>query len=1100
MAKKSFSRVDAEKAEQMPEVKNEVPENRLQSEQQVAEVDSAEKAKPIDSSFTAKRAKAKGSTLKQSAIADAITGSSGTAGMGINAAGRGVSGTAGGILGASNSTAVAGQSRSASRVGKKLDRIATKLNYTPCEQVIVEVDESKPLADAADEDQGYNGTYRNESARSQKIMGAVPGDLMFQRSVDEIIKDKLYFVEGQQVFQGDDRVSMNPSKNYNDETTDYEDIEIKSGNYLHTGMHVGLSETGKVRSLFFDVEDLTPSALTADDANVASAHRLIKENVAELDRISMDAKAGDEKADIWTPLARAIKEPTQMSYFLSSVEAETGAYVHLAYSKATTNFSYQLNRAAKDGLDVVTPAIEQCVGWRSVTTDGVSLNAAYDNSLHSSEHKIFDKSNYVLGDPTIMIAAYDSIGKYNNKADLLLQPRGYRMHLQTADNNMNPLRVPAEYAVVFAGQECFSTIDHEYDPIMPICMTDKANLITVHNFNELSAFIKSEYDIGIAATEIKATYKYKNVTLIPKGFQKAAAYENLYIYVWKTEGTDGLKYTSGTGVVECDPDSSDANRVIKIRILSRALTSDELGEGGDYEDYTLLATVAANASNDIVLHLPVVQSYDSTVITAVSFFEGDALLKHSKCGHLRYRYSDLRNSYNVTVKHPLVEGIVEYLNESMGGKFRSLLEQEEFFIPLIFSTQFMTLAQLIICAATPWIARVRLNTMKDVIYYEDNIHEYPFQKLASLKEIPFKNYVNFGFSNYDEPLQTKIMNPVTAIQWVMPEFFWKIGTEKYVAPWYFSENDFNSDGSVKSDASNMSMPSIRSGIRLGSLDTLYGMSERDIRLSLDRITKTFFRSDKISSVGVYKYGRTTDGQPFFVLSNGQVISVFDILSAPRELGLCMDAPLGVLTKDPADSGAYKSMSADGTSTSFRIKVWLNNNTILHPSILSAAGVNINRAANYSQKWVELYANLATSNTDIAGLVFGLNDEGSAEFTPFASLSDGSVLDSAPTLTSLQRSLWTRVQLLPFVISPFDAVVSSGPSYSRDIYDIAYMFGLCGFRASDYRESAYNREKEVINQGITFVEDPWVIDSPIVKHGSSSTGQSITKGYELRSSN
>lgn len=1091
MAKKSLSRVEAEKQEGMPTVNNDVPETMVQGDQQIARSDDAQTVKPVTSSFSPKRTTGKGARLKQETIAEAVTGASSTSGMGINAAGRGVSGTVGGVLGAANSTAGADQSRGKTRVGKKLDRIATKINYTPCEAVIIEVDEAKPLADAADKDQGYNGTYRNEFARSQKVMGAVPADLMFQRSVDLILKDKLYFVEGQQVFQmSGNRTIVNPHFSYNLLTKDYDEVEFKSGNYIHRAAHFGLNADGHVKYCFFDVDDITPALVSPDDANGASAHRLIKENTAEIDRMSMDSKAGDEKADLWTPLARAIKEPTNAAYFISSIEADTGAFVYLAYSKATTNFSYQLNRAAKDGLDIVTPAIEQLVGWRAYDSSNTDINSAYHNDLQ----ECFDTDCYRAGDPSIMIHAYDSVAKYNNKADLLLQPRGFRMHLQTADNNMNPLHMPAELAQVYAGQECFSTIDHEYDPTLPICMTDKANLVTVHNFNELCAFIPHHYQTVLTATNIESDYDYQTEIIVPKGAVSALGYENLYVY-GKATNSDGFVYS--TGVISLDPDTRNGARTLDLLVMNRALTNEETGTGGDYEGYALLVTVPYSTTIDIVYHKPVVQNHagDTVITAAATAYDGE--VRYYKAGAYTYMYSDLRNYYYVEVKHPLVEGLIQYLNESIGGKIRSLIKREDFFVPFIFSTQYMTLAQLMICAATPWITRVRVNSMKDVIYYEENLGVYPFSKLAKLKDIPFKNYVNFGYSDYDAPLETKVMNPTVAIQWVMPEFFWKVDTERYVLPWYFNENELASYNAVDDDAACMSFPSVRSGVRLSLLDTLYGMDEKDVRLSLDRMTKSFLRSSKIASFAAYKYGRTTDGQILALLNSAAVITVGDILSCPRELGLCMDAPLGVLTLDPANSGAYTTMAQDGTASSFRIKVWVNPETKQHPTILDSNGVNIHRAANYTQKWFELSANNAVANTDLVGLVFGLGDEGAAEFSPFANVGDGSAHVSAPTVISHQRSLWTRIQCLPFVISPFDGHFTSGVSYSRDVYDFAYMFGLAGFRASDYRESVYNREKEVVNQGMLFVNDPWVESSPIVRNGATSTGVSITKGYELK---
>jgi len=1107
MSKKSLSREAAEKEEGLEMVKNEVPENRVQQDQQINPTSAANDTKPVQGSFQTKRSTAKGATLKQEVISDAITGSNSSAGMGINAAGRSVSGTAGGILGANNSTPFADKSRSGSRVGKKLDRTATKLNYTPCEQVLLNVDESKPLADAADEDQGYNGTYRNEFARSQKIMGAVPADLLFQRSVDFIFKDKLYFVEGQQVFQNDaDRTSVNPSLTINQQGKEVS-THYTSGNYLHRNLHFGLDSNGKVKYFYADVVDLTHASVSADDANVASAHRLIKNNVAELDRISMDSKAGDEKADLWTPLARAIAEPTKASYLMSSIEADTGAYVYLAYSKLVTNMSFQLNRAAKDGLDVIGPAIEQCVGWRQAEEASSELASLFGNTLHprdgDTDHvHAFSSACYAAGDPTLMIAVYDSNSKYNNKADLLLQPRGWRMHAQTADNNINPLKVPAEFANVFAATETFSTIDHEYDPLMPICVTDKANLITVHNFNELASFYKDagfkHVNLKFSATNIESTYEYKEILLAAKGAPKIMGWPKIFVYEKHTANTDGLKYTSGTGVIELDPDSSNIDREIDIIVSPVAITT---------AGYTKLVEENVTYAKDLVLHVPVEQDDDSKISDIIEEYSDGPTWRYYQCGEpFAYAYSDLRNKYIVDVQHPLIHGIIAWLEDSVGGKIRTLINQEDFKIPLVFSTQYMTLAQLAICAATPWISRVRMNSMKDVIYYEDNVGSYPYSKLDSIKNVPFKNFVNFGFTTYDEPLETKVMNPVQAVNWIMPEFFWKIATEKYVLPWYFCEEDLNVDGSVNDDASTMCMPSIRSGIRLGALDTLYSMTEKDIRLGLDRMTKTFLRDTDIANKYAYKYGRTTDGQIMCALSNSKLFTLQKVLSCPRELGLSMDAPLGVLTADPADNSEHawissdilKAMSADGTCSSYRIKVFTNAQTSLHSNILDASNVNITRAANYTQKWYEAFANNSTSNLDVTGLVFGMGDDVEL-YSPFAELGTGASagLSTGASVVSYQRSVNTRLQFLPFVISPFDNNFASDDSYSHDIYDIAYYFGLCGFRASDYRESVYNREKEVVNQGITFVSDPWIEASPIIKGASGKTGVKLSKGYVLK---
>lgn len=1129
MKKNSISREEAEKNEGLEQIHNDVPDNRQQAVQQVATTTDAERVSAPKTGFTVGRSGGKGDVLKQQQISDVITGSSPSAGMGTNFAGRHVSGTGGGILGANNSTPEAGKSRSDSRPGKKLDRAATKLNYTPCEAVIVDVQESKPLADAADKDQGYNGTYRNEAARSQKIAGAVPGDLMYQRSVDLITKDKLYFVEGQQVFQNaSDRTDLNPTTTIDPTETvvtrQKKEVTYHSGNYLHRGMHVGLKADGDAEYVYFDVDDITPDAVSAEDANMASAHRLIKSNTAELDRMVMDAKAGDEKADLWTPLARAIDEPTRASYLMSSIEADTGAYAYLAYAKASVNMAYQLNKGAKDGLDILGPALEQCAGWRSSPKSSLDYRTKFPGGMSRpdvSALSVFDRSCYRAGDPTLMIEAYDSIAKYNNKADLLLQPRGWRMHLQTADNNINPLKVPKQFAALYAASETFSTIDHDYDPVLPVCMTDKANIVTVHSLNELGGFIKNvpaHYDMDATWSAYDPTKTHTDIdksVLSVNAIKALQALGYTHVHMFAKAYTTGdyvnqapvLTVTTVSGekeyLYQYAHNDNDGRRRVEIQII---LGDEDAIDAPTGYSYVQLsgdnAILPLSDMGELIIACPAVQSVTANVVTAGSIAEDVTPITYAKgCRPYAYRYSDLRNVYIVEVKHPLVEGILQYLKDSIGSKIYSLIAQEDFYIPFVFSAQYMTLAQLVICAAMPWITRVRQNSLKDVIYYEDNVKAYPYSKLDSIKNVPFKNYVNFTFKDYDTPLETKVMDPARAINWTMPEFFWKVGTRKYVSPWYTSECDLNVDGTVDDDAATMSMPSIRNGHKLGQLDSLYGMDEKDIRLSLDRMTKTFFRSTKITHFGAYKYGRTTDGQIFICLDDDQIITVHDLLSCPRELGLSMDCPLGVLTPDLADIGGgdafsipLKSMTDDGTATSYRIRIWTNTNSLETPSILAATGVNISRAANYTQKWFELQANNATSSTSIAGLVFGMSDEGNAQYIPFAELGSGAQdSTNGVAIVSLQRSLNTRLQFLPFVISPFDAV-ATGESI-RDLYDVAYAFNLAGFRASDYRESVYNREKEVINQGLLFVEDPWVKGSPILREGSASTGIALPIGYK-----
>lgn len=1099
MGKDFKDRKEAEHAEDLKTISNDAPAEKFQTEQQVAKTDDALAMKTPESSFDVERQNKKGLPLKQTVASRIITGGaySGDSGMGISANGRAVSGTGGGVLGSANSTPVASKSRSQSRVGKKFDRLATKLNFTPNEQILVDYDESKPLADSADQDQGFNGTYRNEFARSQKVSGAVPGDLMFDRSVDFIFKDELYHESGQTIFQNNTRSLDNdmptqqvePGGDYPTVDSDM-NYEVKTGAFINRKVNFQLTKDGKVANISFDTTDITVDDLSPEEANKASVNRLIHQNAIELDRETMDTKAGDEKADIWTPLARAVKQPTQVNALLRDWESECGAYVYLAYIKASTAMSFQLNRAKKDGQIDVEPGVESIIG----SLKEYSESSSYTND-YPAMYNCFNKADYKIGSPALMIAAYDSTPKYNNKADLLLQPRGFRMHLQTADNNINTFRINKRLVQIINSKECFSTIDRDYDGMLPICMTDKAGLIDRHNFNDIGGFMQNHYILSFTSSNVERSYKYDNFTIIPKGLTKDGS--TLYIYV-KAVNSDGLLYDSATGIITLNPDTKDGAKTIDFGISFFDVTP---------KGYTKLATLTDSQSMDVIFHVPYTQNYSNTVITASDFnmsIDSTRLYPYH-AGSYTYAYSDLRNRYILEVKHPLIEGLVRYLEDSIGSKWYSLLGDGSISIPMTFSTQFQTLWQLLICAATPFINKVRINSMRDLLYYEKNVGEYPYSELISLKETPTKNFMNFEYEDYDHPLNSKIMDKTTALSWIMPELITTLSKTKsnnvisdlkVIMPWYFNEGELLSNGTVNEDASCMSYPSIRSGIRFGFLDNFYSMSEKDVRLSIDRLTSYFLNRSNLG-VYAYKYGRTTDGQPVMELSSG--ISIMDILSAPRELGWSLDAPSGFLTPI-ADGVGLRELDNDegGLHSSFRIKFWTNSSTSSSPEILAADGVNINRAANFKQSWHQVFADEHQSG-DRCGLVFGANDVGATgdTFEPIAQLGTGAQITGFAQVNSDQRQLWTRLQKLPFCLSPFDNDVQTAGVTLQDPLDILYMFGLAGFRASDYRESVYNREKELINQGHLFINDPWVQVSPLFREGSKATGISVSEGYELK---
>lgn len=239
-----------------------------------------------------------------------------------------------------------------------------------------------------------------------------------------------------------------------------------------------------------------------------------------------------------------------------------------------------------------------------------------------------------------------------------------------------------------------------------------------------------------------------------------------------------------------------------------------------------------------------------------------------------------------------------------------------------------------------------------------------------------------------------------------------------------------------------------------------------------------------------------------------------VMRLPRELGFFFTAPYGTLTPNYDHARNYDG-SVLGT-TSFRCYYWYGENPVGTDCngtehILEPMTINIGRAQNFRQDW---YCVLASGTIPAVDHGFFLSaahafsrtgalQAGRTSFKPFASLADEGIANTANmnAFRSLQKYLWTRIQKLPFVISPFDGLAidnSSTPNnvVLNDPFDLLYVFGLGGFRASDYRECVYNREKEAVNQGILFVSDPWVEKSPVFKEGAITSGIKVSKGFEL----
>lgn len=1006
-------RSEQEKGEGLEEVKNvNAPKERFQQGQQVDEAVNAKDTTAGKVDYSKKTIKPAGAELKQAVVSKVLTSAAGAAGsaeqVGVSSPARvsGVrtltySGTDGTILGSAAGTPiVARDDRASSRFGKKMDATNKKINYIASEQVIVDYTQAKPLAED-DGVQGYNGTPKNTSARLQKCSGTTPADLLYDRSIDEVTRDELIYVSGQQVKSYLVNYIEGPTLTYDPldsgaSEEGYTSFSLTRGDYLPDSLEVKVKRlNGRAFVSSFKVltTNVSTGAIASNVAQLASTNAIIDMNCAEIDRQGIDAKAGIETDPNWNPLGRAVKQPTQTVSYLRDLEQMTGAEIFASYKFANKALAYQLNKASKDGMDTVGPMNEMLVG---LVTKHVSSRDYANIDAFASEYE-------KAGAASLLIDIFDSKGKYRNKADVLTQPRSLKMHLQTADNNINVFRVKPEFVAALNSRDVFSTIDRGYDAMGPVYLTDCVKLIHPYDFSSLFGF------------------------------------------------------TSSDGIYE--------NREWSSRLF-------------------------------------------------------------------KYMYKNRMSRYVIKAAFPLMAGISYWFDLYADAIFDKVARGNEkeitLNIPIVHSTRCLSTWDFLVCSAVPYIQVERTNALKDILDYEV-VHEYPFHQLKDIGSLNPMNAVNYTCISRDEPLQLKEMMPSTALSWIMPELYTKLGTvtesknvDEYFAaillPHYFTEGEFNfgtpavsSTGVVTETtpatlgqwAGMMSYPVTRAGSTLALLNDVYDLSERDYRLTLDRqvVPVGYLNGTNYRKYTAYKHSQAAEGQVIMRVkfSDLDLLTPADYIKTPRELGWFMVAPEGVCQKARLSEKNKVGETIDFSilNTSYRCRVWENAASVAvtaDTSALSDKSVAVDRAQNFIQRWVERIAAEEADNNGIHNAVvlavrdaFTLNGDKhmvpvnhvgqlECETTGTPSSTGLGQQIAGLTLINIEQIFYNRVQKFAFVLNPFDSCASA----VIDPFSLAYLFNLAGFMESDYNEDVYNRINQVQNQGWLYTKDPFVSDSIVFK--------------------
>jgi len=927
--------------------------------------------------------------LKQEKVAEVLgagrAGDSPSSGGGSMRRSASYSGNDAGISGSLAATpTVQGNTRGGSRFGKKIDSTVKRINDLGSEQVIVDMTKPSPISSG--KRQGTNRSNRNDQTIRTKTKGVVPASELFQRSLDEVLHDELVYGQGQMVKSSTVNYEDTPTRTFikNSEGIYFEQpLTIHGkGDYVPRAMRFTLNADGVVTDMSFDVDDITAYELDEQILNASAPHAKTAANKAELHRRFIDDVAGDESKEGWSPLARAIGEPTRTISYLKDLEQDTGNHAYMAARFSQLALSYQVNRAGKDGNHNHQPIQEAFMGLIDGERDFNALNSTITAMLT-------DRDAMRSGSPALMITAFDSINKYRTKGDVLNFPNGLKQHLFKGLNFMSNLKANPNMVKYIEKNQTFSTPDGEYDGIKPVYIDDTYVITSPFDWNDQLSF---------------------------------------------------------SGKTAYDP------------LLEQGMNVD-----------------------------PFIYGYD-----------------------------DLRTRYYTVAHHPLLKGIYEWLSR-VGSSLVRAGGVGEYVVPISYSTTKLSLWTFIVMASLSDVEKTRLTTMREVLYFEEKNGKELFSDLLSLKDYPTTAATQFTFTDVGEPLKVGRMHDDAKLKWFMPELFWNFDEETritapatdfrhVVVPWYFSEENFMANGitSVDFDVHSqvMSWPKIRSGQVLEQLHAIVNRDEREVRLALDKMIYPLQTRFDYSDFRSYKYELASDGIPAVVYKQHE-ITIGRLLTVPREIGLRAPLPAGYAV--PLPDGTRLNLNDRYLfDTSFRAKIYVGNiqDIASKDNVIENTSVNIDRGSLYNQQFFYRRAYHTSSYEYDAGFLLSMKElfapaanaenstlvEGRSVFTPFTTKGTGynqvGIVDAEHRVISLHAAMWTRLQLVPFVISPWDAVSypraggEDGQKY--DIFDFAYMFGFAGFEGSFYEEDHTVRMDKQIQEGYIFTDDLYVVDTSLLK--------------------
>lgn len=914
--------------------------------------------------------------------------------------------------------------KSGDRPGRQIDSALQHIDEAPAETYSVPIDTIPMLKDGAS-NVGYNGNYRNEHAISQKGAGGAPQDSDFFRTLDECDYDQVYFAEGQ--------FNMPIGAEYNTNRTLHAsnwvdrayaaDFTTNLGNYVPRSLRVTFNADGLVTNMQMEADDITPNAQPEVVIRAAGDAFIRERNIAEIDRLAMVDKAGDETAPNWSPLGKVIPHSSDTNRILKELEYNIGDIVALSTAKLSHALSYQNNKAAKDGMKKTGPMFEMT---RALVEHQLVKFASHDDN---GTGDMFQNVGVMrAGSSELFIAIKDSTQKYNTKGKMLSLPLSFKSALSTAKQNLGSLRCHETFINELHRCEVFGKVDEDGSGISPYFLSDGAKVALTLPLHTI---------LGITPNNLGVTGVN---TLFTMHYEDQRNRYNSPVYNYFAAGLLDWFNRHGARIVRLIGSGADNALVIPITSNTSSISLWDL--------------IVCDAVRDIAIH----RRYAMDLVVQYTANNG-----YPYSGSRQLSYDDILSFPNIGfsgIENPLTTRNVPL---SVGVK----LLLPEVFTPVMGADS------------------------------------------------------DRGDSVEDQDL-------IVA---------------KTVLPWYFNQNQFDAvaqgNGSLwgyNFDGMNsMTFFDFRGGVSFGNADRIKAMDPEQLKLCMDRlvtipgINKQNTNNEKFTAT-VYKYAYHEDGIPmvnynayYYGKQTDNIFTIGDLLRTPRELGLSFIAPAGFVTPvETADGANYRNINSSylGTSgPSFRIKMWRSAPNV--SSVLFDENNNFDNtfAANLVANYVTIECTpYSINNHDGFGVNLAVNrngdstylshimpyvqvDANNGKYNPQTGLYENAEVALRTTtegsdeqhyyedtgMTSAIRTLWLKLQCLPFVVSPFDVntydlstVPHSGTSPDKytllnptDTFDFLHLFNMCGFRCGEYSGVAFDRHKARIELGLGYVQDPYI---------------------------